>query len=55
MVMNQGKIEEMGPAETIYRQPQQDYTQKLIASIPSGTLERIKQLQSQRVLLRNNS
>lgn len=55
MVMNQGKIEEMGPAETIYRQPQQDYTQKLIASIPSGTLERIEELQGDRVLSRNNS
>lgn len=36
MVMNQGKLEEIGPAETIYRSPQQPYTQQLIASIPSG-------------------
>jgi peptide/nickel transport system ATP-binding protein len=38
MVMNQGKIEEIGPAEQIYRQPQKAYTQKLIAAIPSGLL-----------------
>ncbi len=55
MVMNQGKIEEIGPAETIYQQPQQEYTQKLIASIPRGNLERIQELQGQRVLLSNNS
>jgi peptide/nickel transport system ATP-binding protein len=36
MVMNQGKIEEIGPAENIYRHPQQNYTQQLIAAIPSG-------------------
>jgi peptide/nickel transport system ATP-binding protein len=38
MVMNQGKIEEIGPAEQIYRQPQQVYTQRLIAAIPSGLI-----------------
>jgi peptide/nickel transport system ATP-binding protein len=38
MVMNQGRIEEIGPAEQIYRQPQQDYTRQLIAAIPSGLL-----------------
>jgi peptide/nickel transport system ATP-binding protein len=36
MVMNQGKIEEIGPAEDIYQHPQRDYTQQLIAAIPSG-------------------
>ncbi len=36
MVMNQGKIEEIGPAEEIYRHPKQDYTQQLIAAIPTG-------------------
>jgi peptide/nickel transport system ATP-binding protein len=35
-VMNQGKIEEIGPAEQIYRAPQQDYTKQLIAAIPQG-------------------
>jgi len=41
MVMNQGKIEEMGPAEKIYRSPQQPYTQQLIASIPAGTVSSV--------------
>ncbi|OCQ92448.1 mannose-1-phosphate guanyltransferase [Oscillatoriales cyanobacterium USR001] len=42
MVMNRGKIEEIGPAEQIYRQPQQAYTRQLIASIPSGNLDRVR-------------
>ncbi|MBE9041181.1 ABC transporter ATP-binding protein [Oscillatoriales cyanobacterium LEGE 11467] len=41
MVMNRGKVEEIGPAEMIYHSPQQEYTRKLIASIPTGNLERI--------------
>ncbi|MFS8889631.1 ABC transporter ATP-binding protein [Synechococcus sp. R55.2] len=32
MVMNRGRIEEIGPASQIYRQPQQDYTRRLIAA-----------------------
>jgi peptide/nickel transport system ATP-binding protein len=48
MVMNRGKIEEIGPAESIYRKPEKDYTRQLIASIPSGTLERIQQQQAGR-------
>jgi len=35
-VMNKGKLEEIGPADTIYRAPRTDYTRQLIASIPSG-------------------
>jgi peptide/nickel transport system ATP-binding protein len=34
MVMNKGKIEEIGPAEQVYHRPVSAYTQKLIASIP---------------------
>ncbi len=36
LVMNQGQIVEQGAAEDIYRSPQQDYTRRLIASIPTG-------------------
>lgn len=50
MVMNQGRIEEIGPAEQIYRQPQQPYTQKLIEAIPVGTLDRIQELQRTRLV-----
>ncbi len=34
MVMNQGKIEEIGPAHTVYHSPQSLYTQQLIAALP---------------------
>ena len=36
IVMNQGKIEEIGTSEDIYRHPQKEYTRKLINSIPTG-------------------
>jgi len=36
LVMNQGKIEEIGTAEAIYRSPQKPYTRQLIESIPAG-------------------
>ncbi len=49
MVMNQGQVEEIGPAEQIYRHPQQPYTQKLIEAIPVGTLDRIRELQETRL------
>jgi len=37
MVMNKGKIEELGPADQVYHHPQSAYTQRLIASIPGST------------------
>ncbi|AFZ26716.1 ATPase component of various ABC-type transport systems with duplicated ATPase domain [Cylindrospermum stagnale PCC 7417] len=43
LVMNQGKIVEEGTAESIYREPKEAYTRKLIASIPTGSPERKKQ------------
>jgi peptide/nickel transport system ATP-binding protein len=36
MVMNRGRIEEIGPAEAVYRAPEKEYTKQLIASIPIG-------------------
>ncbi len=48
LVMNKGKVEEIGAAESIYSQPQQEYTRSLIASIPTGTLDRIQEQQAQR-------
>lgn len=35
MVMNNGKIEEIAKAETIYQTPESDYTKQLISAIPS--------------------
>jgi peptide/nickel transport system ATP-binding protein len=34
MVMNQGKIEEIGSAEQVYNHPQRAYTRKLLAAVP---------------------
>jgi peptide/nickel transport system ATP-binding protein len=38
MVMNKGKIEESGPADEVYFNPQTAYTKRLIASIPKGVI-----------------
>jgi peptide/nickel transport system ATP-binding protein len=48
MVMNAGRIEEIGPAEEIYQRPRRDYTRQLISAIPAGTLERIQDLRAER-------
>ncbi|NJN02621.1 MAG: ABC transporter ATP-binding protein [Leptolyngbyaceae cyanobacterium RM1_1_2] len=45
MVMNQGRIEEIGLAEEIYYSPQQPYTRQLISAIPDARLEDIRQRQ----------
>lgn len=42
VVMNKGKVEEMGDADEIYNNPQTEYTKNLINSIPKGQLEDIK-------------
>ncbi|MBL7917084.1 MAG: ABC transporter ATP-binding protein, partial [Bacteroidia bacterium] len=42
VVMNQGKIEEMGDADEICNNPSSDYTKKLINSIPKGRIEDIE-------------
>ncbi len=36
LVMNEGKIEEIGEADSIYNNPQKEYTKKLIEAIPKG-------------------
>jgi len=48
LVMNQGKIEEIGPADRIYHDPQATYTRQLISAIPLGSLERIQARQAER-------
>jgi ABC-type multidrug transport system fused ATPase/permease subunit len=42
VVMNQGKVEEMGDADQIYSFPRTEYTKRLIAAIPKGRLEDIE-------------
>ena len=36
MVMNKGKIEEIGEADSVYESPQKEYTKTLIEAIPKG-------------------
>ena len=47
VVMNNGCIEELGPADDIYANPQSEYTQKLIEAIPKGRVEDIQRRLSQ--------
>lgn len=42
IVMNGGKIEEIGYADDIYNHPNTEYTKKLISAIPKGDIEEIK-------------
>ena len=42
IVMQEGKIEEMGDADQIYNSPKTDYTRRLINAIPEGKSENIK-------------
>ncbi len=42
LVMKEGKLVECGFAEDIYEHPKNDYTRKLIQSIPKGTLEDVR-------------
>jgi peptide/nickel transport system ATP-binding protein len=48
MVMNRGRIEEIGAADRIYAEPQQAYTRHLINAIPVGSLDTIRHRQSKR-------
>jgi peptide/nickel transport system ATP-binding protein len=48
VVMQKGKIEEIGDADEIYFNPKSEYTKKLIHSIPKGSLEDIKRLQEKK-------
>lgn len=52
IVMNQGKIEEMGDADSIYNDPQTEYTRKLIGAIPKGELDDIKASMSRKQMKR---
>ena len=51
VVMNKGKIEEMGASDEIYNHPQREYTQKLINAIPKGELEDIKRRKASSILV----
>ena len=51
-VMNDGKFVEFGPSESIYANPQEDYTQKLIQATPRDDLDSIEQLVEKRKSIR---
>jgi peptide/nickel transport system ATP-binding protein len=42
VVMNKGKVEEIGNSDDIYHHPKSDYTRNLINSIPKGQLDDIR-------------
>ncbi|QHT67419.1 ABC transporter ATP-binding protein [Rhodocytophaga rosea] len=48
IVMNKGKIEEIGFAEDIYVSPKTAYTKTLVNAIPKGDLEEIRKAQMKR-------
>ncbi|HEY9620178.1 MAG TPA: ABC transporter ATP-binding protein [Crinalium sp.] len=48
IVMNRGRIEEIGLPDQIYRHPQQAYTRQLISAIPVGSLDQIRSRQAER-------
>jgi len=49
-VMKDGKFVEFGPSESIYKNPRETYTTRLISAIPKDNLEQIEWRQKQRIL-----
>jgi peptide/nickel transport system ATP-binding protein len=47
-VMNEGIFVEYGPSESIYANPKEAYTERLIAAIPQDSMEQIEKRQRQR-------
>lgn len=47
-VMNLGKFVEFGPSESIYANPKEAYTERLIDAIPRDNIEQIERRQAQR-------
>ncbi|MCC6371026.1 MAG: ABC transporter ATP-binding protein, partial [Bacteroidia bacterium] len=42
VVMQKGRVEEMGDPDEIYANPKSEYTKRLISSIPGGAIENLK-------------
>ena len=47
-VMNAGKFVEYGPSESIYANPKEEYTKRLIEAIPRDNIDQIILRQKQR-------
>ena len=55
VVMNKGKVEEMGDADEIYNNPRTEYTKKLIEAIPKGDLKDISESIARKKLWKKKS
>lgn len=55
IVMQKGKIEEMGDPDEIYLNPKSEYTRRLIDSIPKGTIENIQEAISKKEHVKQTS
>jgi peptide/nickel transport system ATP-binding protein len=54
-VMNDGLFVEFGPSDSIYENPREEYTQRLISATPKDTVESIRQRVTEREKTRSNS
>ena len=52
-VMNRGKLVEVGPAEQVYTNPQDDYTRALLSAVPVPDPRRMKERKAERRRLRH--
>jgi ABC-type oligopeptide transport system ATPase subunit len=52
-VMNKGRLVEIGPAEQVYTQPQDDYTKALLAAVPVPDPRRMKERKQERRRLKH--
>ena len=50
-VMNQGKLVELGPAEEVYRNPREEYTQALLSAVPVPDPRKMKERKRERARL----
>ena len=51
-VMKDGRVVEFGPSESIYRDPQQAYTKRLLAAIPDDSLDNVRRRVAERAAKR---
>jgi len=54
-VMHDGLFVEFGPSDSIYENPREEYTQRLISATPKDTVESIRQRVTEREKTRSNS
>jgi oligopeptide transport system ATP-binding protein len=52
-VMNQGKLVEIGPAESVYTEPKEDYTRALLSAVPVPDPRAMKDRRTERRKLRH--